>query len=40
MARCVYNRNDKESIKNTKYKVNLYVFVGYADKRRKKRKRE
>ena len=36
MARCVYNR----IIKNTKYKVNLYVFVGYVDKRGKERKRE
>ena len=29
-----------EMLKNTKYKVNLYVFVGYVDKRGKKRKRE
>ena len=27
-------------LKNTKYKVNLNVFAGYVDKRRKKRKRE
>ena len=29
-----------EMLKNTEYKVNLYVFVGYVDKRGKKRKRE
>ena len=29
-----------EMLKNTKYKVNLYVFVGYIDKGEKKRKRE
>ena len=29
-----------EMLKSTKYKVNLYVFVGYVDKRGKKRKRE
>ena len=29
-----------EMIKNKKYKDNLYVFVGYVDKRGKKRKRE
>ena len=29
-----------EMLKNTKYKVNLYVFVGYVDKRGKERKRE
>ena len=29
-----------EMLKNTKCKVNLYVFVGYVDKRGKKRKRE
>ena len=31
-----------EILKNTKYKVNLYVLVGYVDKRgrRRKRKRE
>ena len=28
-----------EMQKNTKYKVNLYVFVGYVDKRGKERKR-
>ena len=38
MARCVYNRNDKKHKIQTK--VNLYVFVGYVDKRGKKRKRE
>ena len=27
-------------LKNTKYKVNLYAFVGYVGKRGKKRKRE
>ena len=27
-------------LKNSKYKVNLYVFVGYIDKHGKKRKRE
>ena len=27
-------------IGNTKYKVNLYFFVGYVDKRGKRRKRE
>ena len=34
MARCVYNGNVNE------YKVNLYVSVGYVDKRGKKTKRE
>ena len=29
-----------EMLKNTKCKVNLYVFVGYVTKRGKKRKRE
>ena len=29
-----------EMLKNTKYKVNLYVFVGYVDKPEKERKRE
>ena len=29
-----------EMLKNIKCKVNLYVFVGYVDKRGKKRKRE
>ena len=29
-----------EMLKNTKYKVNLHFFVGYVDKRGKKRKRE
>ena len=29
-----------EMLKNTKYKVNFYVFIGYVDKRGKKRKRE
>ena len=29
-----------EMLKNTKYKVNLYVFVGYVDKRGKERKKE
>ena len=29
-----------EMLKNTKYKVNLYVFVGYVDKSGKERKRE
>ena len=29
-----------EMLKNTKYKVNLYVFAGYVDKRGKERKRE
>ena len=29
-----------EMLKNTKYKVNLYFFVGYVDKRGKKRKKE
>ena len=29
-----------EMLKNTKYKVNLYAFVGYVDKRGKKKKRE
>ena len=29
-----------EMLKNTKYKANLYVFVGYVDKRGKERKRE
>ena len=29
-----------EMLKNTECKVNLYVFVGYVDKRGKERKRE
>ena len=29
-----------QMLMNIKYKVNLYVFVGYVDKRGKKRKRE
>ena len=29
-----------EMLKNAKYKVNLYVSVGYVDKRERKRKRE
>ena len=29
-----------EMLKKAQYKVNLYVFVGYVDKRGKKRKRE
>ena len=40
MAKCVYNRNAKDQVKNTKYKVNLYAFVGYVAKRGEKRKRE
>ena len=31
---------NKEMLKNKKHKDNLYVFVGYVDKRGKKRKRE
>ena len=33
-------RKTTEMLKNTKYKVSLYVFVGYDDKSGKKRKRE
>ena len=29
-----------EMLMNTKYKVNLYVFVGYVDKHEKKRRRQ
>ena len=34
------DRFTTEMLMNTKYKVNLYVFVGYGDKRGKTRKRE
>ena len=37
MARCVYNRNAKEHKIQSQF---FYFFVGYVDKRGKKRKRE
>ena len=33
-------RLQHKMVKNSKYKVNFYVFVGYVEKRGKKRKRE